>query len=134
MNINDLESSASNGFKRNTDETGPGETEILTVLEIKLKAQDLIEAINKPERWDKETIARKTSAIVWFCARLSGMYGINLNDELQKRINETAADLEKPSQGITRIKDAKTFYNSEGKLPVIPRISQLKNHKRQKGP
>lgn len=132
MNIQELVTIASRGHKRNDDGDGPGCDEIMSVIEIEMKAKELNEEIRAYQRWDKETIARKTANIIWLNARLAGMYGINLEDELKKKIQESksepSAKLEKLANAPTlgRIKDVKTVYRSKGKLPRLPRISKPK--------
>jgi len=132
MTIQELESAASLGFKREEDSQGPGKDEIMAGIEIKMKASELNEDIQSHERWNKETIARKTATIIWFAARLAGMYGVNLEEALKKKTQESKSESpvasEKPTKtlSIGRIKDVKTVYGSKGKLPSIPKFSKPK--------
>jgi NTP pyrophosphatase (non-canonical NTP hydrolase) len=128
MTIQELESIASRGFKRDDDAQGPGKDEIMTGIEIKMKASEINDEIQSHERWNKESIARKTASIIWFAARLAGMYGINLEEELKKKTQESSTPPEKLVKvpTIGRIKDVKTFYGSKGKFPSLPRFSKPK--------
>ena len=91
MTIQELENMAAHGFKLD-EESGPNEAEFIACIEIINKASELAGEIKKTDRWDKESIKSKLASIVWFSARLAGVYGINLDESLRNR-----AEQEKPS-------------------------------------
>lgn len=97
MNIQDLETMATRGFK--IEEGGSDRDEIMTIVEIKNKAQELYDEVKQTdgERWDKDVIAKKAASLIWFSARLAGMYGINLEAAIRSRAEET----NRQSMGIT---------------------------------
>ncbi len=131
MTIQELESAASNGLKKD-DTQNPGKDEIMAGIELKMKAGELNEEIQSHERWSKESIGRKTAAIIWFAARLAGIYGVNLEEELKKKTQESKTESSpKPEKlvkvpTIGRIKDVKTVYGTKGKFPSLPKFSKPK--------
>ena len=132
MNIQDLEKIASNGLKRDDDSEVPSAAELIAAYEIRNKTEELLKEILSYERWDRNSIGRKTAAIVWFSSRLAGIYGVNLEDELRKKVEENKQEapviLEKPKTASNgKVKNAKTVYRPKRKLPPLPRISKPKS-------
>ena len=130
MTIQEIQTLSSRGFKRNDEHEGPSSDETLTVVAIQNKAIELLEALKSREHWTRESITSKTTAIIWLSARLAGMHGLNLDERLRVKIDETKDESLIRSEKLTivgsRIKDAKTVHGSKRKLPHIPRISKLK--------
>jgi len=122
MTIQELETSATAGCKR-SEESRAGRDEVMAAIEIASKAKELSEEINLTERWDKDIIAKKTAIIMWFCARLAGLYGVNLSEAVRKRIEEAKLESpppEKPAAGATGKNNAKIIYGPKGKPAAIP--------------
>lgn len=131
MTIQELENLASRGFKRD-DESGPSSDEIMACIEIRTKAAELTEEIQKQnERWDKDVIKRKTSSIIWFCARLAGMYGVNLEEAMRIKAdenNKSPSILDKPvmKAPIGKNRNEKTFYLPRRKPAVLSKAGKFR--------
>ena len=94
MTLKEIEAAASKGFWRGDEsQEGHSKNDVMAAIEIKNKAEDLVRELQTSERWDKDTIAQKTSCIIWFCARIAGMYGINLEDAMAAKAREEAGCL-----------------------------------------
>ena len=125
MTLKELESMASRGFKRNEDANVPSNDKMMAVIEIRNHAEELLmEMRSCGQQWDKETIARKTSAIMFFCARLAGMYGLNLEHEMRKKFEDNKPEPLSGDETAGKIKDAKPF--------IVPRIIKPKRYWRKK--
>lgn len=131
MTIQELESAASRGFKRDEESNSPSHDEIIAVFEIKNKADELLKELQQHDRFDKDVIARKTSGMLWFCARIAGMYGVNLQEAV-KRLAEEAKNgppvaTETPSAGTAaeRTVNEKTVQRPKRKLANFPKIGKF---------
>lgn len=99
MDISELETLASKGVRLDEDFRDPTRSDAMAAIEIMDKARDLLAEVQHG-RWDKDAITSKTAAIIWFAAKIAGIYGVNLESAIRNKADEKARETpaaDKPS-------------------------------------
>lgn len=101
MNISELEILASKGARLDDDFRDPTRGDIMAAIEVIDKARELLSEIQLG-RWDKETISSKTATIIWFTAKIAGMYGVSLEGAVKSKAEEKAREMAAPDKPSVR--------------------------------
>lgn len=129
MTIQELESAASRGFKKDEESEGPDRDEIMTLIEIKNKVEELSKEIQQHGRWDKDIVARRTAAVIFYAARLAGMYGIHLEEAVRFKIEEMKKEStsapDKPAGEMGK-QNEKSIQRPKREFVRLPKLSKFK--------